>query len=83
MIFPQANDLDKVFELIRKFKSYTPGELKDQLGLNSERQLKYYLDAAVFLDLLEKRGPKDFVLTTTGKTVTESREADRARETLD
>ena len=82
MIFPQANDLDKVFELIRKFKSYTPGELKDQLGLNSERQLKYYLDAAVFLDLLEKRGPKDFVLTTTGKTVTESREADRARETF-
>ena len=82
MIFPQANDLDKVFELVRKFKSSTQGELKDQLGLNSERQLKYYLDAAIFLSLLEKNGPKDFILTKSGKSVSETREVDRARETF-
>lgn len=53
-ILPQANDLDKVIDVLT-FIYYHPGcsytEIADYIGF-AERQAKYYADACVYLDLV-------------------------------
>ena len=53
-ILPQANDLDKVIDVLT-FIHYHPGcsyaEIADYIGF-AERQAKYYADACVYLDLV-------------------------------
>lgn len=55
-ILPQANDLDKVIDVMT-FVHYNPGcsnkEIADYIGF-AERQAKYYADACVYLDLVDE-----------------------------
>ena len=54
-ILPQANDLDKVIDVMT-FIHYNPGcsykDIADYIGF-TERQAKYYSDACVYLDLVD------------------------------
>ncbi len=59
-ILPQANDLDKVIDVMT-YIHYHPGcgynDIANYLGF-AERQAKYYTDACVYLDLvIEDRKP--------------------------
>ena len=50
--FPQADDLGKIFKLIISFKAYSRERLKDDLELNSNRQIDYYYNASIWLGFL-------------------------------
>ena len=50
--FPQADDLGKIFKLIITFKAYSRERLKDDLELNSNRQIDYYYNASIWLGFL-------------------------------
>ena len=53
-LLPQANDLDKVIDVLT-YIHYHPGcsyaDIADYMGF-AERQAKYYTDACVYLDLV-------------------------------
>lgn len=55
-LLPQANDLDKVIDVLT-YIQYHPGcsyiEIADYIGF-AERQAKYYVDACAYLDLVEE-----------------------------
>ena len=53
--FPQANDLGKILKLVLIFDSTTKSKKKEILKLSTDRQLDYYINAAIFLELLENR----------------------------
>ncbi len=69
MPFPQANDLDKVIDLIISFNE----ELSTKEGIADyfefdERQGDYYANAAIYLDFLDRdEGSSQFSLTELGR----------------
>lgn len=75
---PQANDINKVIEILelkREGKKITH-DLID--GLNSPRQIKYYIDAAFSLDLLTREGH----LTASGRYLLSKTTEDNRYEVL-
>lgn len=65
--FPQANDLDKVIDIITNFNNEinTKSEIASFFDFE-ERQADYYANAAVYLGFAKKM-PKGFFLTDAGK----------------
>ena len=69
--FPQADDLDKVILFVNKiFQGNTRTEIMITLSITS-RQIDYYGNAAVFLNLLE-REKKQFFINSQGILFCES-----------
>ena len=57
IIFPQANDIYKVIDLVELVKyDKTPSEIKTTLGLTTNRQIHYYLSALEFLGFFKYKG---------------------------
>lgn len=78
--FPQANDLEKVYWIVRNFRSTQDSQIKTSLSLSSERQVDYYQDAAEFLGFLTKARPAKMVLTELGHRVCALRDDQDARD---
>lgn len=78
--FPQANDLEKVYWIVRNFRSAEDSQIKASLSLSSDRQLIYYMDAAEFLGFLTQEIPTQMKLTKLGKRVCALRDDHDARD---
>ena len=78
--FPQANDLEKVYWIVRNFRSAEDSQIKTSLSLSSDRQLIYYQDAAEFLGFLIKEIPTQMKLTELGQRVCALRDDHDARD---
>lgn len=78
--FPQANDLEKVYWIVRNFRSAEDRQIKTSLSLSSDRQLNYYKDAAEFLGFLSKEIPAQMKLTELGQRVCALRDDQDARD---
>lgn len=66
--YPQANDLDKVIDIVTNNKAglTTKSAIADFFDFE-ERQGDYYANAAVYLGLLKRKpGSEEFVLTREG-----------------
>jgi hypothetical protein len=87
--FPQANDLDKVVDLLALIDSTSGGYAVEGIRKSAiavhfefdERQGDYYANAGVYLDLL-KRGGAGFVLTNRGSLLIGTRSLARRIEIL-
>ncbi len=69
--FPQANDLKKMFLIIKGHGSRTEKELMEQTMLNTPRQINYYRSAAVSLGFMSFKQGK-YELTGLGQKVNSS-----------
>lgn len=71
--FPQANDIDKVIDIIMNWsEGLTTKESITRFFDFDTRQADYYANAAIYLGLLERSEEKgQFILTTDGKRLTE------------
>lgn len=78
--FPQANDLEKVYWIVRNFRSAEDRQIKTSLSLSSDRQLNYYKDAAEFLGFLSKEISAQMKLTELGQRVCALRDDQDARD---
>ena len=62
-LLPQANNLDVVIETFKycvEYPSYSKEDLAEHIGYNP-RQVDYYLNACIYLDLLDSNGkPTDY-----------------------
>ena len=55
--FPQADNIYKLMKIVDSFSGKNHLETFKNIDLDlSQRQYKYYLDAAIYLDLLDKAG---------------------------
>ena len=75
---PQANDINKVIRIVELRKK--TGEITHDLidGINSSRQVKYYIDAAFSLGLLTREG----YLTSAGRFFLSKKTSDRRYQVL-
>ena len=69
---PQANNLEKVFDLILNIERKSSEELMHLLGLSSQRQLAYYTDAGIYLDLIHKDNAGSLKLTNIARRMVSS-----------
>ena len=67
---PQANDINKIFDLLKLFVSGKTIEKEDvtEFFKFDPRQTNYYTDSARYIDLINKQGKK-FKLTQVGKQI--------------
>jgi hypothetical protein len=73
--YPQANDLDKVIDIVINFsKGLTTKAAISEFFEFDERQGDYYANAAIYLGFLERRRPASsaFQLTREGEYITSS-----------
>lgn len=66
--FPQADKLEKILLLVRNIKTLSKNDIMRQLNLGTERQLQYYISAAIYLGFIAPSGNKK-QLTESGKKV--------------
>ena len=78
--FPQANDLEKVYWIVRNFRSADDSQIKTSLSLSSDRQLHYYKDAAIFLGFVTSEISTEMKLTELGQRVCNLRDDQDARD---
>ena len=64
--FPQADKLEKILLLVRNIKTLSKNDIMRQLNLGTERQLQYYISAAIYLGFIAPSGNKK-QLTESGK----------------
>jgi hypothetical protein len=71
--YPQANDLDKVADLVPRVESElgTKADIADYFEFD-ERQGDYYANAGCYLGLLEREGQR-FIVTDLGRQFTQTR----------